>query len=144
MSAKILSIVLLSVGGSTVAGVLTGLLFRHIPHRLNDIVLGFAAGVMLAASVLGLIEPAFSGTGGDMLLALGGIVAGAGLISLLDRIVPHLHRIAGVDTESHRSNGSISKIVPITIIERKPNAIILVCENFRLSFIVKSSENILN
>lgn len=109
MNLKILAIVLLAVGGSTVIGVLGGILFRRIPHRLNDIVLGFAAGVMLAASVLGLIEPAFSGTGGDMLLALGGIVAGAGLISLLDRIVPHLHRIAGVDTESHRSNGSISK-----------------------------------
>jgi ZIP family zinc transporter len=109
MNLKILAIVLLAVGGSTVIGVLGGIIFRRIPHRLNDIVLGFAAGVMLAASVLGLIEPAFSGTGGDMLLALGGIVAGAGLISLLDRIVPHLHRIAGVDTESHRSNGSISK-----------------------------------
>ena len=108
ISAKILSIVLLSVGGSTVAGVLTGLLFRHIPHRLNDIVLGFAAGVMLAASILGLIVPAFELPGG-ILLALVGTFAGAALISMLDRIVPHLHRIAGIDTETHRSNGSIGK-----------------------------------
>ena len=108
MSAKILSIVLLSVGGSTVAGVLAGLLFRHIPHRLNDIVLGFAAGVMLAASILGLIAPAFEVEGGIM-LALCGTFAGAGLISMLDRLVPHLHRIAGIDTETHRSNGSIGK-----------------------------------
>ena len=108
MSAKILSIVLLSIGGSTVAGVLAGLLFRHIPHRLNDIVLGFAAGVMLAASILGLIAPAFEVQGG-ILLAICGTFAGAGLISILDRIVPHLHRIAGIDTEAHRSNGSIGK-----------------------------------
>ena len=108
ISAKILSIVLLSVGGSTVAGVLVGLLFRHIPHRLNDIVLGFAAGVMLAASILGLIAPAFEVQGG-ILLALCGTVAGAALISMLDRLVPHLHRIAGIDTETHRSNGSIGK-----------------------------------
>ena len=108
MSAKILSIVLLSIGGSTVAGVLAGLLFRHIPHRLNDIVLGFAAGVMLAASILGLIAPAFE-TQGGILLAICGTFAGAGLISMLDRIVPHLHRIAGIDTETHRSNGGIGK-----------------------------------
>ena len=108
MSAKILSIVLLSIGGSTVAGVLAGLLFRHIPHRLNDIVLGFAAGVMLAASILGLIAPAFE-TQDGILLAICGTFAGAGLISILDRIVPHLHRIAGIDTEAHRSNGSIGK-----------------------------------
>ena len=108
ISAKILSIVLLSVGGSTVTGVLAGLLFRHIPHRLNDIVLGFAAGVMLAASILGLIAPAFEVQGG-ILLALCGTFAGAALISMLDRLVPHLHRIAGIDTETHRSNGSLGK-----------------------------------
>ena len=87
---------------------LAGLLFRHIPHRLNDIVLGFAAGVMLAASILGLIAPAFEVHGG-IPLAICGTFAGAGLISMLDRLVPHLHRIAGIDTETHRSNGSIGK-----------------------------------
>jgi ZIP family zinc transporter len=109
MNVKILSIVLLSIGGSTVAGVLAGLLFRHIPHRLNDIVLGFAAGVMLAASVLGLIAPAFEIDDGSILIALCGTFTGAVFISMLDRIVPHLHRIAGLDTEPHRSNGSISR-----------------------------------
>ena len=108
MNAKILSTVLLSVGGSTVAGVLAGLLFRRIPHRLNDIVLGFAAGVMLAASVLGLIAPAFEVQGGTA-LAVCGTFLGAAAISMLDRIVPHLHRIAGIDTETHRANGSIGK-----------------------------------
>lgn len=109
MDMKILSIVLLSVGGSTVMGVLCGLVFRNIPHRLNDIVLGFAAGIMLAASVLGLIAPAFSAEAGGLLLPIAGTFAGAAAISLLDRTIPHLHRIAGLDTETHRSNGSISK-----------------------------------
>ena len=109
MNMKILAIVLLSVGGSTIMGVLCGLLFRSIPHSLNDIVLGFAAGVMLAASVLGLIAPAFGMESGGILLPIAGTFAGAAVISLLDRIIPHLHRIAGLDTEEHRSNGSISK-----------------------------------
>jgi ZIP family zinc transporter len=110
MNLKILSIVLLSISGSTIIGVIAGLLFRHIPHRLNDIVLGFAAGVMLAAAFLGLIAPAFeAGGGGGLLLATIGTFAGAALISLLDRIVPHLHRIAGIDTETHKSNVGISR-----------------------------------
>ena len=59
----VLLLVLLSVGGSTVLGVFGGLLVRRIPHRFNDAVLGFAAGVMLAASVLGLLAPAFAVAG---------------------------------------------------------------------------------
>ena len=109
MNLKILPIVLLSISGSTVAGVLAGLLFRRIPHRLNDIVLGFAAGVMLAAAIFGLIAPAFETGGSGLLLATGGTFAGAAIISLLDRIVPHLHRIAGIDTEVHRSNVGIGR-----------------------------------
>ena len=109
MNMKILAIVLLSVGGSTVVGVLVGLLFRGMPHRLNDIVLGFAAGVMLAASVLGLMAPAFEIETGGLLLPIAGAFTGAAAISFLDRMIPHLHRIAGLDIETHHSNGSISK-----------------------------------
>lgn len=106
---KVLLIVLLSVGGSTVLGVLGGLLVRNLPHRGNDIVLGFSAGVMLAAAALGLLAPSFSTPDGSLVLPLLGAFAGAALISLLDRIVPHLHRLAGIESEEHRANGSVAK-----------------------------------
>lgn len=106
----VLLLVLLSVGGSTVLGVFGGLLVRRIPHRFNDAVLGFAAGVMLAASVLGLLAPAFAVAGAtNLALAVAGAVTGAAFISVLDRIVPHLHRLAGLDAEEHRNNRSIGK-----------------------------------
>ena len=106
----VLQLVLLSVGGSTVLGVFGGLLVRRIPHRFNDAVLGFAAGVMLAASVLGLLAPAFAVAGAtNLALAVAGAVTGAAFISVLDRIVPHLHHLAGLDTEEHRNNRSIGK-----------------------------------
>ncbi|MGN0853701.1 MAG: ZIP family metal transporter [Kiritimatiellia bacterium] len=102
--------VLLSVGGSTVLGVFGGLLVRRVPRRFNDAVLGYAAGVMLAAAVLGLLAPAFAPPGAaNLALALAGAAAGAGLISVLDRIVPHLHRLAGLDAEAHRNNRSIGR-----------------------------------
>ncbi len=47
----------LGVGGATVIGAILGFLFKHISHKFSDIVLSFAAGVMLCAAVLGLIVP---------------------------------------------------------------------------------------
>ncbi|MBO5904997.1 MAG: ZIP family metal transporter [Kiritimatiellae bacterium] len=76
---------------------------------MNDIVMGFSAGVMLSAATAGLLASAFSPQIESIALAISGAIFGAILISLLDRFIPHLHRIAGIDFESHRSNGSISK-----------------------------------
>src|SRR5574344_1537249 len=105
---RMLLLVLLAMGASTVLGVAVGLLVRRIPHRFNDAILGCAAGIMLAAAVLGLLLPAFDTTKSGMLVALVGAFPGAGLISVLDRITPHLHHIAGVETEVHY-NGRIGK-----------------------------------
>ena len=47
----------LGVGGATVIGSIIGFIFKKISHKFSDIVLSFAAGIMLAAAVLGLILP---------------------------------------------------------------------------------------
>ena len=47
----------LGVGGATFIGALIGFAFKKISHRFSDIVLSFAAGIMLAAAILGLILP---------------------------------------------------------------------------------------
>ena len=47
----------LGVGGATVIGAILGFIFKKISHTFSDIVLSFAAGVMLAAAVIGLILP---------------------------------------------------------------------------------------
>ncbi len=92
----------LGVGGATVAGALLGFLVKRIPHRFNDVVLGFAAGVMLAAAAIGLILPSIE-YGGEhaVLTTAAGILAGALFLNLIDRFTPHLHNIAGVDGEAH-------------------------------------------
>lgn len=105
---KVLSIVLISVGCSTTIGVIVGLLIRTLPHKLNDIVMGFSAGVMLAAATAGLLSTAFTSNPSSIPLAISGALIGATFISLLDRFIPHLHRLAGIDFEEHK-NGSISK-----------------------------------
>ncbi len=94
----------LGVGGATVIGALGGFAFKKISHAFSDIVLAFAAGVMLAAAIIGLIIPSLE-YGSDSVFALPmtvlGIFCGAFCLNLIDKIVPHLHKLAGVDQEAH-------------------------------------------
>ena len=95
----------LGVGGATVIGAVIGFLFKQISHRFSDVVLSFAAGVMLAAAILGLILPAIEYGGGakGLLITVAGIFTGAVCLNLIDRLVPHLHKMVGTDIESHNS-----------------------------------------
>ncbi len=98
---EIVILTAIGVGGATMVGALIGLFFKRIPHRFTDIILGFAAGVMLAAAVFGLIVPALEGGGlGRTLTVIGGIATGAVFLSIMDKVIPHLHSIAGV-SEAH-------------------------------------------
>jgi len=95
----------LGVGGATMVGAVIGFAFKKISHRFSDIVLAFAAGVMLAAAVIGLILPSLE-YGGDykMLVTIAGIFCGALCLNLMDKLIPHLHRLSGVDQELHPEN----------------------------------------
>ena len=101
----------LGVGGATLFGSVLGFIFRKISHKFSDIVLSFAAGIMLAAAVLGLILPSveYGGKFG-LVYAVVGIFTGAFVMSLMDKLVPHLHRLAGADPEDH-NNGNLSKVI---------------------------------
>lgn len=101
----------LGVGGATVIGALIGFIFKGISHKFSDIVLSFAAGVMLAAAVLGLIVPSveYGGKYG-IIITVAGIFAGAICLNLVDKLVPHLHKLSGTDIESHK-NTSLSKVM---------------------------------
>ena len=100
------------VGGATVIGALLGFLFKRISHTFSDIVLSFAAGVMLAAAVLGLILPSLD-YGGDygLIITIVGIFTGALCLNLIDKLVPHLHKLAGVDTTERHHNEGLGKVL---------------------------------
>ena len=101
----------LGVGGATVIGALIGFIFKKISHKFSDIVLAFAAGVMLAAAVLGLIIPSLEYGGKyGILITVAGIFAGAVCLNLIDKLVPHLHKFVGDEPESHH-NANLSKVL---------------------------------
>lgn len=116
----------LGVGGATLVGALIGFAFKKVSHTFSDIVLSFAAGVMLAAAVLGLILPSveYGGKYG-LLITVAGIFAGAVCLNLIDRLVPHLHKLAGVDGEAHRDSnlGRVMLFVTAIAIHNLPEGI---------------------
>jgi len=103
-----MDVVLLGFLGSLAAGLMTAvgavpvLAGRKVSQRLNDTLLGFAAGVMLAASFFSLIVPGLEAAEGlhggrlvPALIAVAGICLGVGFIYLLDERLPHEHFIKG-------------------------------------------------
>lgn len=103
-----MSIVVLGFLGSLAAGLMTAvgalpaLFGKAVSRQTTDIMLGFAAGVMLAATFFSLLAPAVEIAGGqyDMavmpaLVAVVGVVLGAGVIMVFDERLPHEHFISG-------------------------------------------------
>ena len=107
----------IGVGAATVFGSLIGFAFKKISHKFSDIVLSFAAGVMLAAAVLGLILPSLDYGGKyGLLITVAGIFTGAICLNLIDKLVPHLHRLVGTDIEPHGNSGLSRVLLFVTAI----------------------------
>ncbi len=88
----------IATGLATTIGALPFLLLREVTRRLYDTLLGFGAGLMLAAATLGLLSTALEGVRaggtldlGRLLSTLGGFGAGVGLLYAMDRLIPHQH-----------------------------------------------------
>ena len=89
---------------ATALGTLPVLLSQNFSQRTYDTLLGFGAGVMLAASSFSLIIPALTaaklqganswGAGG---IVGAGILLGGLLLLFIDRIVPHEHFVKGLE-----------------------------------------------
>ena len=101
----------LGVGGATVIGAGIGFLFKNLSHKFSDIILAFAAGVMLSAAIMGLIIPSLE-YGGELklLITVGGISAGAVVLNLIDKLIPHLHKMVEPEIEEHKKT-NLNKVL---------------------------------
>lgn len=101
---------------ASITGSLLGLAFKKITHRTNDMILGFASGVMLTAAFLGLLPTAFESIKPlPTLTGVLGVFSGAVLISLIDRFVPHIHFDSGHIHESERKSSGSSRVLLLVI-----------------------------
>ncbi len=83
----------IGTGVATGVGALPIMITTRIGDKLLDGLLGFAAGVMLAATAFSLLVPAIEI--GDVWVAVAGVILGAAFVALMDRVVPHIHFISG-------------------------------------------------
>src|SRR5947208_3051977 len=100
----------LVAAGATALGTLPMLMSQRMSDRARDAMLGFGAGVMLAASAFSLVVPAIRaaqgqghGPWGSASLVGAGILLGALLLVALDQALPHEHFIKGVEGSRDRA-----------------------------------------
>jgi ZIP family zinc transporter len=87
--------------GMTAAGAAIVYLTRTVNRRLFDAMLGFAAGVMIAASFWSLLAPGIEAAEqmgmNPWLTAAIGFLGGGIFMRLIDKVLPHLHPGLGID-----------------------------------------------
>jgi len=100
----------MAAAGATALGTVPLLLSRSYSQRFIDTMMGFGAGVMLAASAFSLILPALNAAGDQGSSAWGasglvglGILLGAGALFFIDRLTPHEHFVKGVEGSRSRA-----------------------------------------
>ena len=109
---KLVLLTALGVGSATVFGSLLGFIFKKISHKFSDIIMAFAAGVMLAAAVIGLILPSLEYGGKyGIIITIVGIFLGALCINLIDKLVPHLHKVIGPQENEGHNDKKLDKVL---------------------------------
>ena len=103
----------LAAGLATGVGALPVLFVKRPSKRYLDLMLGFAAGVMLAATAFSLLIPAIED--GGAWVAVGGLLLGALVLHLIDRFIPHEHFIRGHEGPSSRLRKIWLFVIAITI-----------------------------
>lgn len=86
---------LLPFAGTTLGAACVFLMKKQMPDLVQKTLLGFASGVMVAASVWSLLIPSIEMSGTEdatrVIPAVSGFIAGIAFLLLMDRITPHLH-----------------------------------------------------
>ena len=87
--------ILIPFAGTTLGSAMVFFMKKEMNLRIQKLLLGFAAGVMMAASVWSLLIPSIDMAAGKgaaaWIPAASGFLLGMGFLLLLDTLTPHLH-----------------------------------------------------
>lgn len=106
----IIAIGLVFPGLMTALGAVPVFFTKNVSQKLLDVMLGFAAGIMLSATCFSLVMPSIEYGGGDfkaVMITSAGIVLGAFIIDMIDKFSPHEHLI---DKRREGVSSSLSQI----------------------------------
>lgn len=106
----IIAIGLVFPGLMTALGAVPVFFTKNVSQKLLDVMLGFAAGIMLSATCFSLVMPSIEYGGGDfkaVMITSVGIILGAFIIDMIDKFSPHEHLI---DKRREGVSSSLSQI----------------------------------
>lgn len=108
----------ISAGLATALGAIPIFFTKEVKEEFMDVILGFAAGVMLSATSFSLLKPAIEMSGknvGSMLAIAAGILSGGIFLDVIDKNIPHFHSIGGFEGRESRLDKVMLFILAITI-----------------------------
>lgn len=112
------SLASLIAGLATATGAIPIFFTKNVNEKFMDTILGFAAGVMLAATSFSLLMPALDIAKGNtflVFLVAAGVLIGGIFLDVIDKNIPHFHVMGGFEGKSSRMNKLILFILAITI-----------------------------
>ncbi len=113
---KLVLLTALGVGGATVVGSVIGFFVKKVPQKFADLIIAFAAGIMLAAAVWGLIVPSMGGgSAREVLVCVFGLALGALFIGACEKFMPSLRFIAGGEEGSAETDGALMLVFAMAI-----------------------------
>ena len=113
----VLTALLIPFFGTALGSAFVFFMRKDMPERLQKTLLGFASGVMVAASVWSLIIPALEMGSGktSVILVTVGLLAGFAFLLLIDQITPHIHPVGGPEGPKSRLSRTTMLALAVTI-----------------------------
>lgn len=113
----VLTALLIPFLGTAIGSSFVFFMRKDIPVRLQKTLLGFASGVMVAASVWSLIIPALeTGSGKSAVIPVTvGLLAGFAFLLLIDQITPHIHPVGGPEGPKSKLSRTTMLALAVTI-----------------------------
>jgi len=113
MDAAVLLALLIPFAGTALGSAFVFMMRKEMPALLQKGLLGFASGVMVAASVWSLLIPSMEMSEGSVVPAATGLLAGFAFLLLIDYLTPHIHPVGG--PEGPRSSLSRTTMLALAV-----------------------------
>ena len=111
----VLTALLIPFAGTVLGSAFVFFMRNEIPGRVQKALLGFASGVMVAASVWSLLIPAMEMDAGSVWPAVVGLLGGFAFLLLIDYVTPHIHASGEAEGPQSRLSRTTKLALAVTI-----------------------------
>ena len=108
---QLLLITVFCVGGATILGAAFGIIFKNMVHKFKDIVLSYSYGIIMAATIYGLITPSLEYGGRyGIVITICGILTGSIFMIIIDKFI---HNFVVIKENSRESDEQIKALLQV-------------------------------